>query len=315
MEENSQNPKNLNQEDNPSIKTSIPEQSISSDPPKYKLIKKVNIKIILLAIGVLLITIFVLIPLYFSLVRCPQYPVVKQNPALDSYIYIQHYQKNIVTGQIMSYTNACFMPGYILQPYTKPVSQTPKAEPSPTPTPTQINVDDFITYQIPQGWHMTSSGIESPDAKRSDASGGLTQGMNIGLLFGPNTNNNTLDSIKNAYTDDETHNGPVTVTDTLIDGIPAIRFHLDYEGHSLMYYVIKDGYVLQVGFGSPNLSTEQTYQNQINDFINSVRFKSVQNQTITPTPTCTPRPTCLDATPRCMIPELSSYCSPNNRVN
>lgn len=28
----------------------------------------------------------------------------------------------------------------------------------------------------------------------------------------------------------------------------------------------------------------------------------------TPTPTCKPRPACLDATPRCMIPETSDMC-------
>lgn len=32
------------------------------------------------------------------------------------------------------------------------------------------------------------------------------------------------------------------------------------------------------------------------------------NQTIIPTPTCRPRPACLDATPRCMIPETSDMC-------
>lgn len=41
-------------------------------------------------------------------------------------------------------------------------------------------------------------------------------------------------------------------------------------------------------------------------------IKIISNLTPTPSPapTCTPRPACLDATPRCMIPELESYCPP-----
>ncbi len=34
----------------------------------------------------------------------------------------------------------------------------------------------------------------------------------------------------------------------------------------------------------------------------------------TPRPTCKPRPACLDATPRCMIPETSDMCPPNQKL-
>lgn len=46
-------------------------------------------------------------------------------------------------------------------------------------------------------------------------------------------------------------------------------------------------------------------------------FKFTDSQTsITPTPTCTPRPACLDATPKCMIPEpASGWCTSAQTCN
>ncbi len=43
-------------------------------------------------------------------------------------------------------------------------------------------------------------------------------------------------------------------------------------------------------------------------------FKFVEPATLTPRPTCKPRPACLDATPRCLIPETSDMCPPNQKL-
>ncbi|MCL4416708.1 MAG: hypothetical protein M1365_08450 [Actinobacteria bacterium] len=39
-------------------------------------------------------------------------------------------------------------------------------------------------------------------------------------------------------------------------------------------------------------------------------LSTFQFNSLTPTPTCRPRPACLDATPRCLIPETSDMCPP-----
>ena len=50
------------------------------------------------------------------------------------------------------------------------------------------------------------------------------------------------------------------------------------------------------------------YSASLNQTENMQKIIKNRPQNTTPTPTCRPRPACLDATPRCMIPETSDMC-------
>ena len=51
-----------------------------------------------------------------------------------------------------------------------------------------------------------------------------------------------------------------------------------------------------------------SYASLANKIISTFKFTNSSGETTSPTPTCRPRPACLDATPRCMIPETSDMC-------
>ncbi len=61
---------------------------------------------------------------------------------------------------------------------------------------------------------------------------------------------------------------------------------------------------LSFGFETPN-EERKLYAKEFEQILSTFKFT---DSNLSPSPTCTPRPACLDATPRCMIPELESYC-------
>lgn len=57
---------------------------------------------------------------------------------------------------------------------------------------------------------------------------------------------------------------------------------------------------------SSNSSFDTHYADIFKTMLSTIKFKN----SISPIPTCKPRPACLDATPRCLIPETSDMCPP-----
>lgn len=105
-------------------------------------------------------------------------------------------------------------------------------------------------------------------------------------------------------------------TTMLIGGYPATRYYYHMnppkEGfderwrdvtHTVVKLPTKDlTIVIEL-----NLPEKEQFFNQILS-----TFKFVEQTT--PRPTCKPRPACLDATPRCMIPETADMCLPNQKL-
>lgn len=64
---------------------------------------------------------------------------------------------------------------------------------------------------------------------------------------------------------------------------------------------------LYVKFADDLVAAIESPENKFSDLkliLSTLKF----NNQVSPTPTCRPRPACLDATPRCMIPETSDMC-------
>jgi hypothetical protein len=147
----------------------------------------------------------------------------------------------------------------------------------------QIPVDDKITYTIPSGWtkenglaYSNSEAdvvLKSPNYQIDDMGVGTSQGMSIFLSASPLENNKTLKTEKSGLK--EQYPAFSDISDTKVAGIDAIKYHNDGEGqiHSLIYFVIYRDHSLLVVISTKNLATEESYQNQINSFINSIRFR------------------------------------------
>lgn len=73
------------------------------------------------------------------------------------------------------------------------------------------------------------------------------------------------------------------------------------------YYIPHGNYIYQliIPTGEPGPQGSTDYFKLPSQILNTFEFNN-QNQTLSPTSTCMPRPACLDATPRCLIPEPSS---------
>ncbi|MDO8655064.1 MAG: hypothetical protein Q7R48_01390 [bacterium] len=82
------------------------------------------------------------------------------------------------------------------------------------------------------------------------------------------------------------------------EGAPAF-----YRLKSVVIFFTRDGKNFAIYYSMPSGNVSEEVLNQI---ISTFKFT---DQNVTPTPTCTQRPACLDATPRCMIPEpASGWC-------
>lgn len=93
---------------------------------------------------------------------------------------------------------------------------------------------------------------------------------------------------------------------TAVKNLPAGKasYYWGGETFTMGYAVFDNGDIFSFNY-IPN-SKAQQYKPIFDAILNTIKFTD-QNS---PTPTCRPRPACLDATPRCLIPETSDMCPP-----
>lgn len=91
------------------------------------------------------------------------------------------------------------------------------------------------------------------------------------------------------------------ITNTKIGNTDAISFYLTSTGRGITSRIIqsKTNQILQL-----SISQFSTTKNKTDQILTT--FKFLDSPTISPT--CVPRPACLDASPRCLIPETSDIC-------
>ena len=139
------------------------------------------------------------------------------------------------------------------------------------------STDSLVTYSIPPGWKVSTKQdtytggiirIDSPNFVEGVMSLG-TEGMQIVIQINKEEGK-TLQSYKESFMHTA---GLSDFKDIAIDGVPGLTYHTDYEGHTLNYFFIKSSHEYRISFYSASLSEENKYRNEVNNFINSVRFK------------------------------------------
>lgn len=83
------------------------------------------------------------------------------------------------------------------------------------------------------------------------------------------------------------------------NAVRADNLNVGQAGNLTDIIFIKDGLLYHITAGG--LESEKL--TQFNQILSTFKFTD-----LSPTPTCIPRPACLDATPRCLIPETSDMC-------
>lgn len=137
---------------------------------------------------------------------------------------------------------------------------------------------EIFTYTKPSGWPNTSINsnnvdIQSPDYQPGASTGEVSRGIQILILGGARGKNQTLEIFKADLLKNSSYSD---IQETKIDNITALKYHKDEDNptvHALEYEVIKGDDVISIIVRSKDLSTEKTYQKEIDSVVNSVRFK------------------------------------------
>lgn len=147
-------------------------------------------------------------------------------------------------------------------------------------TGNSIMVNDHVYYVIPgNDWSETVTEMEqgvvmkSPNFAYDDSGTYMGKGMQIMIYtdtgkigaFDPQAE---FDNIKN-----NTESLYKDITEVNIAGVPGLRYHVDYEGHHLEYFVIVDGYGWRIRFDTVSYSEEKKMQSIIDSFLNNLKFK------------------------------------------
>jgi len=134
------------------------------------------------------------------------------------------------------------------------------------------SIDDLVTYSIPSGWNVIKQesidyiNFSSPDFVVGEAFSGQ-----IGMIFSVSSTFNLPKYSLEEAAKDSTDNSDFT--NIFVDNLPAIKYHMDFEGHQLIYNVIKGDRLFWISFMSNNITEENKYQKQIDEFISSIKFK------------------------------------------
>jgi hypothetical protein len=140
-------------------------------------------------------------------------------------------------------------------------------------TPTkELKIDDLVSYALPTGWRTirderTIFGIfQSNDFTKTP--NGMT-GIEVLVNRRPISPGETLDEVrKESY---------IKYENTKIDGVNTLVGNGSTSHQLGTYYteyiLIKDGYLWNFGFGSINSEEVQKHQKQIDEFVNSIKFK------------------------------------------
>jgi hypothetical protein len=97
--------------------------------------------------------------------------------------------------------------------------------------------------------------------------------------------------------------------DVMVAGITSVKVTTPVQGSQISVYIPKGNKVYSLyNNANANIHSTQTAYDEnmtiLNQMLSTFKFS---NQPMT---TCRPRPPCLDATPRCLIPETADMCSP-----
>jgi len=142
------------------------------------------------------------------------------------------------------------------------------------------SLDNYITYSLPEGWRkedqvdqesgnntftiLTSDDYESPETFIINSGVRITISRN----YDPKAEE-TLNSKINAQYEFYDYN----IRSITIGGKNAMTMHEDYEGHNRFIYIASGLHLWQISIASKDLDSEQKYDLEINNFLDSIQFK------------------------------------------
>lgn len=158
------------------------------------------------------------------------------------------------------------------------------SSPSPTPTPTSTKenermnyftpkeLDEYFTYILPSGWVVNNSSnpqFQTKDYKGEEGNIHVTSGLGVSIV-----------AIETNLTVSQYFDNSISFVDCCIEKVDVIRrdgesniFRVKaaYEGVRVAYYLQEGKYIWYFIFESDQ--DPDTYQKQIDQFINSIKFK------------------------------------------
>lgn len=209
----------------------------------------------------------------------------------------------------------------LISGFTVPgLAPTPTPTVIPTPSPTPNPTANWKTYEskiagyslkyppsIPLESMLTSSDcsscVENLKLTPNPAVGGSS--IAVVLVF-KDPRIKTIDDYKNVLIKNDSN--IINVQDSKVGGENAVSYKLMGGIPPLPiieYAVVHDNFYYIIRFVNSD-ETNKDLAGNTNIFNQIISTFAFQGQT--PTPTCRPRPACLDATPRCMIPETLDMC-------
>lgn len=138
------------------------------------------------------------------------------------------------------------------------------------------NLDEFISYSIPQGWKKEieqngSISISSPDYKEADGMGGVEKGAYITIsrsFKGPEyllqTKLNEISTPPSPFVDIERID---------FNGLEALSWSTSLEIYTFNILFVQKPYLWGIYVGTSTIKKESEYREEIDSFLSSVRLK------------------------------------------
>jgi hypothetical protein len=230
---------------------------------------------------------------------------VKQNPKSSNH------QNNITVISMAIFVLMCLsIVGYLYYQNQQLKSMLAKYQTQPTPSPTPAATEDPIAnwktytnekygYEIkyPMGWVEIASETD-PSNFSLDPGGTTSNTGSMHIDVGAKTSGIT-EPIENWIK--KTNRKIDTSYNLTIGGEKVVK---TIEGGGVYYYIfIHNKVIYQISVSTTDFPSELS--KTIDQIVSTFKFLGQ-----TPVATCKPRPSCLDATPRCLIPETSDMCPP-----
>lgn len=185
---------------------------------------------------------------------------------------------------LVSLAIACAVAVFILNDYTKTraaeIQEQTLSAKQINPAKNFKSLDSYIIYNPPEGWSkqdrvdhesgnntwlaLTSPDFDSPDSLI------INSGIKIFITrsYDLKAQNNLTDRLNAQYPTYDYNIRPIK-----IGGENAMTMHEDYEGHHRFICVVNGNYLWQINISSKSLEEEQKYDLEINNFLDSIKFK------------------------------------------
>ena len=216
----------------------------------------------------------------------------------------------------------------------KPQPTVPKVTPTTTPTPVDetANWKTFTStkwgfkFKYPNDWTIAKEGDKGVVIIENDSGYGTPE-VDFYVLEDSAAMTASRNKIKSYPVNKDVHvpldnsEGAVRsydiykrLEDKNVDNYTALRYTIDLGYKDVG---VSDVYEASILKGVKIITVRMIFNPLVNnkseskvDFIDKI-LSTFKFTDTSPTPTCRPRPACLDATPRCLIPETPDMCRPS----